>query len=173
MILKPLSETDLSLVQQWSQDSELRKLTGQLSALTPPEVKQWYREISADPDRLWFTIVTQKDNRIIGEAGLLRINPAWKCTDIGIIIGEKDAWRQGYGTDSGRTLFHYIFDVLKFHRIGVGIVGFHSAALRFWTKLGCKPEGVWRDGYYYNNQYSDFIMMSIIEEEYRQKYLYD
>ena len=173
VILKPFSETDLPFVQQWSQDSELRKLTGQLSAFTPLQVKQWYREMSADPDRLWFTIVTQKDNRIIGETGLLRMNPAWKCTDMGIIIGEKDAWRHGYGTDTGRTLLHYVFDILGFHRIGVGVVGFHTAALQFWAKLGFKQEGVWREGYYYNDQYSDFIMMSILEEEYRQKYLFN
>ncbi len=169
VVLKPLSETDLPRVQRWSQDPELRKMTGQVSAYNPTTVKQWYRELSADPDRLWFTIVT-KDNRVIGEAGLLRMNSAWKCTDMGIIIGEKDAWRQGYGTDTGRTLLHYAFNVLQFHRVAVGVVGFNSVALRFWEKLGFKQEGVWRDGYYYNNQYSDFIMMSILEDEYRKKY---
>ncbi|MCW4040376.1 MAG: GNAT family N-acetyltransferase [Candidatus Bathyarchaeota archaeon] len=170
MVLRPFSKRDLSLVQQWSQDPELRKMTGQISAFTPTQAEQWYREMSADPDRLWFTVVTQKDNRVIGDAGLIRMVSAWKCTDIGIIIGEKDAWRQGYGTDTGRTLLHYVFDILRFHRIGVGVVGFHTAALRFWEHLGFKKEGVWRDGYYYNNQYSDFIMMSILEEEYRQQY---
>ena len=172
VILKPLSEKDLSRVQQWSQNAELRKMTGQVSAYTPTTVKQWYQELSDDPDRVWFTIVTKKDNRVIGEAGLLRMNSAWKCTDMGIIIGEKDAWRQGYGTDTGRILLHYVFDVLRFHRIGVGIVGFNSVALRFWAKLGFKQEGVSRDGYYYNNQFSDFIMMSILEDEYRQKYFF-
>ena len=173
MVLKPLSETDLPCVQQWSQDAELRKMTGQVSAYTSTQVKQWYRELSADPDRLWFAIVTKKDNRIIGEAGLLRMNSAWKCTDMGIIIGEKDALRQGYGTDTGHILLQYVFDVLRFHRIGVGVVGFHSAALQFWAQLGFKQEGVWRDGYYSNNQYSDFIMMSILEEEYRRKYSFN
>lgn len=84
---------DLSLVQQWSQDPELRKMTGQISAFTPTQAEQWYREMSTDPDRLWFTIVTQKDNRVIGDADLIRMVSAWKCTDMGIIIGEKDAWR--------------------------------------------------------------------------------
>jgi RimJ/RimL family protein N-acetyltransferase len=168
--LRPFSEHDLPLMQQWFQDPELREMTGQISAYTPTQAKQWYRELSADPDRLWFIIITKKGNRVIGEAGLLRMVTSWKCTDMGIIIGEKNAWRQGYGTDTGRVLLKYVFDILRFHRIGIGVVGFHVAALRFWEQLGFKNEGVWRDGYYCDNQYSDFIMMSILEEEYRQKY---
>lgn len=52
VVLKPLSETDLPRVQRWSQDPELRKMTGQVSAYNPTTVKQWYRELSVDPDRL-------------------------------------------------------------------------------------------------------------------------
>lgn len=170
VILRPFSEHDLPLMQRWSQDPELRRLTGQVSAYTSSQAEQWYRELSNDPTRQWFTIMTKNSNRVIGEAGLLRMAPAWKCADMGIIIGEKDAWRHGYGTDAGHILLKYVFEVLKFHRVGIGVVSFHAAALHFWKQLGFKQEGVWRDGYYCNSQYHDFIMMSILEEEYRQKY---
>jgi RimJ/RimL family protein N-acetyltransferase len=51
--------------------------------------------------------------------------------------------------------------------VTVGVVGFNEAALCFYEKVGFKREGVQRDGYYYDHQYHDFIMMSILEDEFR------
>jgi RimJ/RimL family protein N-acetyltransferase len=47
------------------------------------------------------------------------------------------------------------------------VVGFNEAALRFFEKMGFKKEGIERDGYYYDHQYHDFIMMGILEDEFR------
>ncbi len=87
-----------------------------------------------------------------------------------IIIGEKDEWGKGYGTEGDHLLLHFAFRQLEFHRISVGVVGFNKRALKFWESLGFKKEGVERDSYYYDNQYSDGIMMSILEDEYRELY---
>jgi RimJ/RimL family protein N-acetyltransferase len=40
--------------------------------------------------------------------------------------------------------------------------------LNFWKSLGFKKEGVQRDGYIYDNEFHDFLLMSIVEEEYRK-----
>jgi len=39
--------------------------------------------------------------------------------------------------------------------------------LGFYEKVGFRKEGVQREGYYYNHAYYDFVMMSILEDEYR------
>lgn len=59
---------------------------------------------------------------------------------------------------------------MGFHRVSVGVVAFNERALRFWEGLGFKPEGAQRDGYYCDNEYSDFVMMSILEDEYKALY---
>jgi RimJ/RimL family protein N-acetyltransferase len=112
----------------------------------------------------------KKGDQVIGEAGLLRMFKPWRCTDMTIIIGEKDAWGKGYGTESGRLLLDYAFERLGFHRVSVGVVALNERALRFWEGLGFKKEGIERDGYYCDNEYSDFIMMSILEDEYKALY---
>ncbi|MCL4516307.1 MAG: GNAT family N-acetyltransferase [Firmicutes bacterium] len=47
------------------------------------------------------------------------------------------------------------------------VVGFNQKALRFYEKVGFKREGVWRESYYYNHTFHDFVMMSILEDEFR------
>jgi diamine N-acetyltransferase len=43
----------------------------------------------------------------------------------------------------------------------------HTRALRFYEKVGFRREGVQREGYYYNHHYYDFVMMRILEQEFR------
>lgn len=92
----------------------------------------------------------------------------WKTTDLTMIIGEKDAWRKGYGSEAITILLDYTFEQLKFHRVALGVVGFNERAIGFYKNIGFKQEGVQREGYFYDNKYSDFIMMSILDKEYEE-----
>jgi RimJ/RimL family protein N-acetyltransferase len=166
--LRPFSEDDLPYVQKWSRDAELRRMIGEVAPMSRTDVGKWYKELLADKDRVWFTIVLKKGDRVIGEAGLLRMFRPWRSTDMTIIIGEKDEWRKGYGTEVGHLLLHYAFGQLGFHRISIGVVGFNKRALRFWKSLGFKKEGIERDAHFYDNKYVDGIMMSILENEFRK-----
>ena len=166
--LRPFSRDDLPYIQKWSSDAELRRMIGEVAPMSRAETEKWYKELLGDKDRIWFVIVLKEGDRVIGEAGLLRMFRPWRNTDMTIIIGEEDAWGKGYGTEVGRLLLDYAFGRLGFHRISVRVVGFNKRALRFWESLGFKKEGVERDEYYYNNEYSDGIMMSILEDEFKK-----
>jgi diamine N-acetyltransferase len=168
--LRPFSKNDLSYIQKWSNDPEIRRLTGEVTPMSQAEAEKFYKELRVDKDWVWFVIVLKRGNRVIDEAGLLRMFRPWRCTDMSIIAGEKDVWGKGYGTEAGRLLLDYAFGRLGFHRVSVGVVGSNERALRFWEGLGFKKEGVQRDGYYCDNEYSDFIMMSILENEFKMLY---
>ena len=168
VFLRPFSKRDLLYIQRWSTDAELLKLTGEVAPISQAEAEKFYRELRADENREWFTIVLKKGKRVIGEAGLLRMYRPWRNTDMTIIIGEKDARGKGYGTEVGRLLLSYAFEQLGFHRISIGVVGFNKNAIRFWKSLGFKKEGVERDEYFYDDKYSDGIMMSILEDEFKK-----
>ena len=166
IILRPFTKKDLTYIQRWSNDAELRKLIGEIAPMSQAEVEKWFKELRSDENRLWYTIVLKKDDRVVGEAGLLRMFKPWRNTDMTIIIGEKDQRGKGYGTEAGHLLLTHAFHDLGFHRISIGVVGFNKKAIQFWKNLGFKKEGIEREEYYCDNKYSDFIMMSILENEY-------
>ena len=166
--LRPFEKRDLTHIQRWSNDAELRKLIGEVAPMSRKDTEKWYKELLADKDRIWFTIILKEGDRVIGEAGLLRMFRPWRSTDMTIIIGERDACGKGYGKEVGRLLLSYAFDYLGFHRISIGVVGSNKNALKFWKSLGFKKEGVERDAHFYDNKYIDDIMMSILEDEYRK-----
>ena len=166
--LRALEKEDLIYIRKWSNDPEIRKLIGEVVSMSQADADKFLERVYSDNTREWFVIVVKENDRVIGETGLLRMFPAWRTTDISIIIGEKDAWGKGYGTEAILLLLDYAFRYLNFHRVAIGVVGFNKSAIRFWEKVGFKKEGIQRDGYYYNHKYYDFVMMSILEDEFRE-----
>jgi diamine N-acetyltransferase len=165
--LRPLEREDLPLLRRWANDPEIRGITGEVTPMSQAAADEFYEKVRTDRDRVWFVIVVKEGHRMIGECGLLRMFPAWRTTDLSIIIGEKAAWGKGYGTETIRLLLDYAFGYLNFHRVSIGVVAFNEGALRFYEKIGFQREGIQRDGYYYNHRYYDFVMMSILEDEFK------
>ncbi len=159
---------DVALVRRWLDDPELRIQIGATGPMDEGQAQEWFRGADSDPARMWYTVRRNEDDAVVGEAGLLRIFPEWRTTDMSVIIGERDQRGRGYGTDAGRLLLDLAFNYLGLHRVAVGVVGFHDAALRFWEGLGFVREGVQRDGYLVNGEFHDFVMMSILEDEWRR-----
>ena len=166
--LRALEKEDLICIQKWSNDPEIRKLTGEVASMGQADADKFLERVYNDNTREWFVIIIKENEQLIGEAGLLRMFHAWRTTDISIIIGEKNAWGKGYGTESILLLLDYAFRRLNFHRVAIDVVGFNEKAIRFWEKIGFKKEGIQRDGYYYKHKYHDFVMMSILEDEFRE-----
>jgi RimJ/RimL family protein N-acetyltransferase len=166
--LRRLRREDLAHVRRWLEDAELRGLIGATAPIGEAEAEAWYEGVVGDPSRVWY-VVELPDGRAIGEAGLLRITPEWRTTDLSVILGERSEWRQGYGTEAARLLLELAFGTLGMHRVAVGVVGFHAAALAFWRGLGFREEGVQRDGYFCEGRFHDFVMLSLLEEEWRNR----
>jgi diamine N-acetyltransferase len=167
LYLRPLEKEDLPAIRRWWNDPEARRLIGEVLPMSQAAAEEFYERVRTDKERVWFVIVLKEGDRAIGEAGLLRMFPAWRTTDMSIIIGDKAAWGQGYGVEVARLLLDFAFGALNMHRVAVGVVGFNERALRFWEKVGFRREGLQRDGYYCDHAYHDFVMMSILEEEFR------
>lgn len=165
--LRSLEQSDLELLHIWVNDPEVRGLIGEVMPTSRLGMEEWFERVRTDPNRIWFVIVNRENDRVIGEAGLLRMFFPWRTTDLSIILGDKSAWGKGFGTEAINLLLDYAFGYLNFHRVSIGVVAANERALRFYEKIGFKREGIQRDGYFYNHTYQDFVMMSILEDEYR------
>ena len=167
--LRPVEQDDVGLLQRWANDPEIRGLTGEIRPSPYSGALEFYQGVQKSEDRIWLAVVLRETNQVIGETGLLRMFPAWRTTDWSLIIGEKSARGKGYGMEAAQLMLDYAFGHLNFHRIAIGVVGFNTKALNFYERLGFRREGVQRDGYYYQHQYHDFVMLSLLEDEFRRK----
>lgn len=167
VILRPFERQDLVHLQLWNNQQQTRAQVGQVYPESQSSADAWFERLQADKQRVWFAVVRKSDGKTVGEAGLLRMYFPWRTTDLTMIIGDQEARSQGLGTEAIVLLMDYAFGYLNFHRISIGVVGFNQRAISFYERVGFKKEGVQRDGYYYDHSFSDFVMMSILEDEFR------
>lgn len=162
--LRPFCKEDAAYLFKWYNDSETR---GKIGEVFPTLMQDAESSVEhKGKDSVWFAVVRKADHRIIGETGLLRMFPAWRTTDLTIIIPERENQGKGFGTETIGLLMNYAFGYLNFNRISIGVVGFNTGALNFYKKAGFKQEGIQEQGYYYNYRYYDFIMMRILKDEF-------
>jgi RimJ/RimL family protein N-acetyltransferase len=166
LYLRPIERRDLPTLYTFFNDPQIRALTGETRPTSESGMEAFLERVNSDPERVWLVIVLKEGDRVIGECGLLRMFPAWRTTDMSLIIGDASAWGQGYGMEAVNLLLEYAFGALNFHRVAIGVVGSNARALKFWEKAGFRREGLQRDGYFIRHHYEDFVMMSLLEDEY-------
>ena len=167
IILRKQRQEDAEFFTYWFNQPEVMFRCGFEKPTTAQEETEYINVYHKSEDSLWFTI-TDLDGNIIGETGLLRMFPAWHCTDLTIIIPDPKKQHKGYGTEAIRIMLDIAFNEYEMNRVSIGVVSLNTDALDFYKKIGFKQEGIQEQGYYYNGEYSDFIMMRILSEEWKQ-----
>jgi len=164
--LRPIdAEEDLERCFAWVNDLEVTYFLG----IEGPIGRHREREYLAserDPQRgLMFAIVAE-DGTHIGNCGLdTGHSPSHKAS-IGIMIGNKRYWGQGYGTDAIKTLCAFGFVRMNLQRIELGVFSHNPRAQRCYEKCGFKVEGRFRRSIYKAGEYRDEIRMAILREEF-------
>jgi len=143
-----------------------------LAALTRTESEEywadWLDKKLASPDAIYFGIVKKGDDRLIGQVHLEQINWSHRlCRKIGIIIGEKDEWSKGFGTEAMELMIRYAFKELGMHRLELMTFDFNKRGMRVWEKCGFKQEGVMRRARLSNGEWRDIGVYSLFEDDYR------
>lgn len=166
--LRGLEKEDLkSNYFQWLNDSEVTYYLEM--GLKPSNIEileEEYEKMIRNPAEIVFAIVDKKTNRLIGSCGLYMINFIARKAEYRIIIGEKEFWGKGYGTEAAKLLLKYAFEKLNLNKVWLGVNADNIKAVKSYEKAGFVREGVLRKEIFRNNRYYDAIRMSILREEY-------
>lgn len=86
----------------------------------------------------------------------------------GIVIGEKEYWNRGYGSDALRTLLRFAFEELNLHRVFLHVFDFNERAIRCYEKVGFRHEGRLRQARFTEGRYVDELVMAVLREEWEE-----
>jgi RimJ/RimL family protein N-acetyltransferase len=104
--------------------------------------------------------------KLIGNCALLDIDWRNRSAELGILIGDKDYWGKGYGTETMRLLVRHAFETLNLHRVWLRVYETNPRAIRAYEKAGFVMEGRQRKAEIKNGKYIDVLVMSLLREEY-------
>ena len=145
----------------WRRDTEL----SQLDATRPismsfSDYHQYTREeLKYDSYYSVRLAVETLDGIHIGNCMYYDINDRRKEAELGIMIGNRDYWGRGYGSDAVKTLINYVFSSTHLTKIYLHTLEENHRARRSFTKSGLSEiRKVKRSG-------KDFIRMEIIKDD--------
>ncbi len=153
---------------QWDRDTEMHRLadTDPAQLWSEKKLKELFeKDQEKDPPRAYrFSVRTLPDDKLIGATGLV---PNWMHADawVYIVVGDREYWGQGCGTDAMRLIVQYGFIELNLRRITLGLHSYNARALKTYEKVGFKMEGRIRGEGLRDGERYDGFYMGILREE--------
>ncbi len=102
---------------------------------------------------------------LIGTVSLMRIDQRHRIAELGIAIGEKSAWSQGYGSEAVRLMTDYALTFQGLHTMYLWLHGFNQRAQRAYLKAGYREAGRMRSATELNGERYDRILMDCTRED--------
>ena len=164
--VRNLNRQDIPLLVKWKNDPEIADLVrgGPIHTTFDMECRRF--EKSLTEYNTMRMIIETLSRKPIGFISLGEIDRDNRKAEIGMLIGEKEYWDQGYGTDSLITLLDYLFREKCLNRVGLEVFEYNTRAKRAYEKIGFTVEGVQRKGLFRKNAFYDVYLMGILREDF-------
>jgi RimJ/RimL family protein N-acetyltransferase len=163
--LRAREPEDEPLFHRWMNDPEVTEHlpsrypvshlfeTALLEAMSPPD----YRSMS-------LAIETREDSQLIGAASLRRVDAESRSAELGIMIGDREYWDGGYGTDTMNALCRFGFEMMNLRRIWLEVYALHERAVHVYEKVGFQHEALLRDAVFKFGEWQDVLVMAKVRE---------
>jgi RimJ/RimL family protein N-acetyltransferase len=117
-----------------------------------------------------FSIVRIDTDELIGRCLLFSVDRVNRSAMLGIVIGEKRCWNQGYGQEALILLLDYAFNLLNLNSVMLGVFAFNQRAVASYRKVGFQEIGRRRQARILGGKAYDAILMDILTEEFTARY---
>ena len=166
VIMTPLGRDDISeSYLTWLNDPNvLRYRAPKAFPTTLSQLEEWVQSIPARGD-LVLAIRTRDEGRHVGNISLNSILWVHRSAELAIMIGAKDVWGRGCGTEAIGLLTSHAFSVMGMHRLWADSPNpAFNAAMR---KLGWTLEGTRREAFHLDGKHVDFECWGLLDREWR------
>lgn len=161
------------IYQKWINDFEVtRTLAIGLVSMTLEAEEEWYERVSKDEHAVNFTIYERSTLRPIGATGLGNIDHKHRTAGYGIVIGEKECWGKGYGTEVTALMLDYGFTGLGLHNIMLTVYSFNERGLRAYRRAGFREIGRRREARRFGGRAYDEVLMDCLATEFQSPVLH-
>ena len=170
--LRALEHTDLETLRDWRNRSHYRKFFREYRELNLENQKRWFdTAVVHDRQTLMFGVVQKDTCELIGVCGLAYINWVHRHADLSLYIGKDDIYidshEGGFAWQTMDVLLKYAFDEINLHKVWCEIYAFDRKKHELFERYGLHQDGVLPDNYFYDGEYQDSHLFSILDREWR------
>lgn len=149
---------------KWMNDPEITQYTSTYLPITRDFEEAWFDNLAKEREKNVVFAIETTDGKHIGFTGLHNINWHDRTAVTGAIVGDKEYWGKGYGTDSMMVLLSYAFMTLNLWKVWASVFAFNKRSLGHALKCGFRKEGVLKMQRYKNGKYIDEVIIGVFRK---------
>lgn len=162
--LRPYSCSDIPTLTRWINDPHVRNFVTACFPVTEKKEEEWFNKLGEDDKNIVLGIET-KEGILIGSMGIHNINWRDRVCTTGAIIGEKEYWGRGFGTDAKMILLDYIFNTLNLQKACSNVISYNKRSLQYSLHCGYKIEGRRLKHIFKNGKYWTLIELGLFKKD--------
>jgi RimJ/RimL family protein N-acetyltransferase len=166
--LRGAERSDLDKFVEWINDPEVTKGLTLFLPMSSVDEEKWFEGAMQRPQEEKPLVIDRKDGtdwRLIGNSNFMDFDWVARSAEVGIMIGDKSIWDQGYGTEVMTLLLRHGFETLNLNRIYLRVYAENKRAIRTYEKVGFVHEGRMRQAVFKYGAYNDVLFMSVLRDE--------
>lgn len=176
--LRAAERADIPRFVTWLNDPEVRQFLLLHLPLSQASEERWFDGMLAGPKAEQVLVIEVRvpekstgENDpawvAIGNTSFMDIDPVNRSAEVGIFIGEKEYWNQGYGREVMRLMLKHGFNTLNLNRVALRVFEHNARGIRAYEHAGFQHEGRLRQALYQDGRYYDVLWMSVLKEEWQ------
>jgi dTDP-4-dehydrorhamnose reductase len=168
LYLRLLDEKDATQSYcDWLNDPEVNRYLVTQSG-TLESCREFIRAKNTQHDCFFFGIFERATDKHIGNIKLEPIDYQRKRATYSILIGDKEYWGKGIGTEATQLILHFAFQNLDMEVVDLGVIKEHESALRIYKKLGFIQTGIDQNKHKLRDGYHDNIVMELSKKNFKR-----
>ncbi|HTV80843.1 MAG TPA: GNAT family protein [Steroidobacteraceae bacterium] len=160
----PIIAQDSEALFRWFNDAHTARLDYAWRPVDGLSHQKWLASLGTDPTQIWFAIRRAAQGPIIGFAILRNISAVHRSAELGVRIGEEGERGRGLGKDAARQVLQFCWQVLNLHRVQVAAFADNERALRLYTGLGFRREGILRQAQFIDGKWKNVVVMGLLRK---------
>ncbi len=161
--LRPPMKEDIPKMHRWINDREVTKYLSSYLPVSLETEEKWFDNLANRKDDIIFCI--EVDSVLIGTMGIHHINWKDRVATTGALIGEKEYWGRGFGTEAKILLLEYAFNSLNLRKIYSEVIAYNKRSLHYSLHCGYRQEGRKVKAVFYNGKYHDIICLALFKKD--------
>jgi RimJ/RimL family protein N-acetyltransferase len=171
--LRPFTPDDIPALRRWHDDPNVMQYWGDRFPILPAHA---FDADLAPNGRFTqfgengYFCICDELGRAIGRIDYEGFALPERQAELSILIGEKDVWSKGYGTEAITLLLEWLFSDRAAHRVWLEVFPENTRAQRAYEKVGFVREGTKRESWYVDGCWHDEHLYSILKREFSARH---
>ena len=169
--LSPISLDDIEEYAEMVNDVKVSVGLGYLSYTNIIDFESEKEFLISVKKEKMFAVRLLENDDLLGNIGFNLVDLLNRTATMGIMLGNSNYQRKGYGIEAVKLILDYGFSFLNLRNISLSVFEYNEAAYNLYKKAGFKEVGRLRKAVEIMGKTYDVIIMDMLKEEFQSVYI--